>query len=97
MPTKSKTSKTPPPTAPNDADGTDKSSPLYVAALEQENLKLQCRIAKLEVELASAKNRITALEEVKPEAAIRNLSDAELDALLEEKMKEAGYVKASSQ
>ena len=96
MTTKPKTPKTPPLTTLSNPDAPERNGTLYSATLEQENLKLQRRIAKLEVELASAKNRITALEEVKPEAAIRNLSDADLDALLEEKLSEAGYVKAGS-
>lgn len=65
----------------------------FVAALVAENLRLQKRIAKLEVDSISTKNRMVALEELKPEAALRNLTDAELNERLERKATQLGYAK----
>ena len=96
MPTKSNTRNASPAATKQTASTGPRPQTLYVAALERENSKLQIRIAKLEAELVSAHNRIKALEEVKPEAVIRNLTDAELDILLEEKTAALGYVKAYS-
>jgi hypothetical protein len=50
----------------------------YVIALESENLKLQKKIAKFQVDKVSSKNRITALEkeiEKQGSAAIKRLMD----------------------
>ena len=66
---------------------------LYVSTLEQENLKLQHRIAKLEVDLLSARNRIAALEKAKPSAVIRNMTDEQIEERLAAFARSAGYVK----
>jgi hypothetical protein len=48
-------------------------------AMQEENLKLQKRIAKLEAQLVTARNRITVLEKERSTTGLEKLSDAELE------------------
>lgn len=92
MPTKLKRD-TPASSSKGLADHSAPEVELRLAALDQENLTLQRRIAKLEAELASARNRVRALEELKPGAAVRTMTDEELEQRFAAFAKQLGYVK----